>query len=449
MAEVLPKDVLVRCGGRTLHVTSYLAAMGAGGGYQEVKETFARADGGTPIATLIDRNVGNGQILYTAAADKVRIEYPPALSGLVDQFGYPYCGPLLESARTNAWTKSQKLDDAVWTKDAASVTPNVGAGADSSSTADLIVEDGTNNLHGFERTTPALTDNTQQSVSVFASYFGTRLWFRIRTTDKSGALNSTFFNIGAGTIGTIGAGHTDVKIEGPIGRLGAQGYRCSLSFNSAAGATPPLVQFFLATADNSGAYLGDGVSGMVFWGLQFEVDKPFRSSYLATDAATISRAADSLRLPYLFGTNADITTLVRLARPVFVDTVGSLPNGPVMFRFGSANPCLYSNFAIATRSFVSRIFDPADHNVITAVPAGAEIRQVSQWKNLRTAGQTAQDVGSGYGAFTSAAVALAALFDQTLILGGDGAAGNEINGVLLDFIAARGLRTTAEMLAIP
>lgn len=287
MAAVKPENILLRVGGRTLQRHGVLAVAGSRRGLVEVPITFARADA-TTCATYIDRD----KILRRAAANVPRIEWVDLDGDGIRETP----GILLEGSRVNGWTKSEKLDDAVWVKEFASVTANIGANFGGEGTGDLLVEDSTNNLHGFGRQPPTMTDNTQQSVMVGTSFFGTRQWIRIRTTDKGGTLRSTWFNVGAGTIGTTDAGHTNVKIEGPLGVLGAQGYRCSLSFNSASGGTTPIVQVYMATGDGGGAYQGDGTSGLVFHSLQFEADKAFRSSYVPTDASAVTRATDTLVL---------------------------------------------------------------------------------------------------------------------------------------------------------
>src|ERR1051325_3239540 len=90
MSEILPRDVLLRIGGRTLHRTGFLAATGAGRGYVEVKETVSRAASSLVIAR--DGHIGSvGQGL-------ARIEYPV---GLLDSSGNPLASLRCDGIITN------------------------------------------------------------------------------------------------------------------------------------------------------------------------------------------------------------------------------------------------------------------------------------------------------------------------------------------------------------
>src|SRR6267378_5553558 len=168
--EVRPKDVLLRVGGRTLHRTGYLAAQGAGRGFVEVKETFARA----AVRRFRDRD-GFGR---KAAAGFVAIEYPGAFAGLVDQFGYPFCGPLVEGARTQLVPDPENFGNwivqGVVARTAGQADPFGGTNAylldsNTPAAADAIYEvvaftaDATKNILGFVRAGTA----TQSAIAVY------------------------------------------------------------------------------------------------------------------------------------------------------------------------------------------------------------------------------------------------------------------------------------------
>jgi hypothetical protein len=396
--------------------------------------TFTRADGST-CATWLN----NEQILATAAAGSLRMQYDPALN----EWGF-----LLEGSRANAWTHSEEIDDAVWTKDAASVSVNVGNGMDGTQHGDKVVEDGTNALHGFERATPTLTSNTKSTVSAYCCYFGTRVWFRIRTTDKAGTLRSTFFNIGAGTVGTTDAGHTGVKIEGPLGPVGSQGYRCSVTFDSASGATAPLVQFLMATADNSGAYAGDGTSGMIFTDVMFETDQPFRGSYIKTVGSVVTRAADLLKVPTTFGP-ADTSIYWRIARPLLVDAASGVTG---IFDLGDAGVNhVWTYIDKGSGSYFVALADsiPNNRTVTPAIPAGSPLIGVQQIDQMATAPRTRADVGSGFGSYSATANPIPAYANQRIQVGGIVNGTNNLWGLLLDLKGRAGLQTLAAMQVEP
>lgn len=189
-------------------------------------------------------------------------------------------GDILGGSR-NGFTKSEQFDDAAWTKTNVTVSANIVPGLDGTISADRIVETAVNASHGVSRTTPALTANTAQASSVFASP-GERTWMYVQTFDKAGVTKRTWFNLATGVAGTTAAGHTPLVEIWPLGW-----YRILLLWNSATGATPPEVLFGLATADNTSVYLGDITKGLYLWGAQHDTDLAAATSYAKTTTAAI------------------------------------------------------------------------------------------------------------------------------------------------------------------
>lgn len=295
MAEVFPRDVLVRIGGKTLarYGTPLWRRRPADKGGEENKESFSRADAQT-CATFIDRS----GILRVAQAGRLRQQWYD-----LDGDG-TYETPVLltEPSGVQAFTFARQLDNAAWTRsNLFTVTPNVGTAPDGTLTADKIVESAANAEHFLQRPTGAVTDNTLQSWSAFAAA-STRTWVFLRTLDKANVVRRSWFNTATGLWGTIDGGHTvrSWKL--------ANGYRIACNFNASAGATAPSVGLGLATGDGVSAYLGDGASGVFGWGLQFEVDRVFPTSFVYSDAA-VTRAADVLAANAYFGPQATGLTI--------------------------------------------------------------------------------------------------------------------------------------------
>lgn len=73
MSAVMPKDILLRVGGRTMQRHGVIAVAGSRRGHGPFRpiETFTRADGTTPLATFVDQ----GGIMRKAAQHKMRIEW--------------------------------------------------------------------------------------------------------------------------------------------------------------------------------------------------------------------------------------------------------------------------------------------------------------------------------------------------------------------------------------
>lgn len=193
---------------------------------------------------------------------------------------------LTEGGRTNGWTWSEDLSQAVYNKRAATVgATQVVAGV----TLTKVAEDTANNQHGIQRVAPAITDNTLQTWS-FVAKAGERTWLWIQSTDKSGGTaQRAWFNLATGQWGTTAAGATPRAIP-----LGGGAYRFLVTYNpgaSASNASNAFVLFCLADGETA-TRIGDGVSGAWLGGFQFEADASVGTSYIPTLAAPVSRAPD-------------------------------------------------------------------------------------------------------------------------------------------------------------
>lgn len=254
-------------------------------------------------ATVANYKNANLQ-LVEAASGELRSDWTGVTStGIPHHYSYSNYGTLIEPARTNGWTYSEDLgEDTAWTKTNCTISPNsVNEPKDSPSTlADKIIEaSDSNQEHNISRDAPALTDNLQQAVSFFAtSGGGGRDYVWIRTTNKAGTQIISFVNLSTGAKGTTG--HGDLLVENYTNSW----YRIFAHFDASAGGTTPSVDIGLSNTDNDTDYDGDGSSFIVVWGLQFEVDEPYASSYIATGVATATRNADVLYVPFDFDVQA-------------------------------------------------------------------------------------------------------------------------------------------------
>jgi hypothetical protein len=145
------------------------------------------------------------------------------------------------------------------------------------------------------RTIVGATDDTLQSFSGFFKA-DERSEIRIITVTKANNSWASDFDIGDGEIDSENANHNVILEKYTDGW-----YRILLSFDVESGGTTPSVGCYLG-ASGSFSYNGDSSSGLHLWGLQIEVDAAFPSSYIATAAATATRNADVLYLPFDFDT---------------------------------------------------------------------------------------------------------------------------------------------------
>jgi hypothetical protein len=438
MAEVLPRDVLLRIGGRTLHRTGVLAAMGTARGYVEVKETFARAS----TRRFRDRDVANGTVVLGRKAnnDKIALEYPASHSALVDAQGLPYCGPLLHSARAQlvtdpenfiAWTEQGTCGLTAGKPDPFGGTNAVLFDSNTPSAADARYQvvpftgDGAKAIGVF-----AQQDNAPTSDILLFDQTAAVERCRVRLTWNAGVPVAAIQN-GAGTIF-------------PVENWGAGWWRILFAANAIVAANTNRL-FLYADPTATGAHT-------IYFGAN-AWNSPFPSPYQGPGESP--SVADALTLP-LNGGPIDLTFLARVARPNHADLVAvDLGLNPRVFSIGPTAPGVGGNIRLGFLQAPSgsnrlTIDTPTtDQNADQAIAAGTEIKLCGQVRLLTTGGKAKLDVGAGFGAETLAASAISAFSSQTLYVGSDDTASNRLSGVLFDLIFARGQRTLVEMLAIP
>jgi hypothetical protein len=191
-------------------------------------------------------------------------------------------------------------------------------------------------------------------------------------------------------------------------------------------------------ADNGAADTGNVYAG----GFQAE-DAPFPSSYIKTTTATVTRAADALSVTFGHNATDTETWYARIARPVWADASGSITISPYVFRIGTASPTTvtvspYLLYQAAARTVEAGIDSSSTDRTATASVASGTQTIAAKFASLTTGGTVTLDVGAGYGSASAAATAGDAFSAQTLYIGTSSAAGNELFGVLLDLVAARG-----------
>ena len=225
----------------------------------------------TPTTTQTITNYQ--RLLKTAAANEWPREFEPVTGECL--------GRSVWEARTNLVLYSQEFDNAYWTKSNVTISTNQIIAPDGTLTADKLVEDATLNQHRVLRA----IDGSTKNISIYAkaaerSYIG--LFAAVGTR--------TYFNLSAGTIGTVSSGSTAT-----IESVGNGWYRCSLyNAHPTNGAL-----FQLSTDGTTETYTGDGVSGLYIWGADLEAGT-FATPYIPTVAAQVTRVADSAAMT---GTN--------------------------------------------------------------------------------------------------------------------------------------------------
>lgn len=235
----------------------------------DARITFARS-GNTATA------VNSSGFVGAVNADVPRFDYDPV--------SLACRGLLIEEARTNICLQSNGFDQfLVWNNLRATANATSGTSPDGTNNAFKLVEDTTAaNSHSVQQT--IATTAVAHTLSCYAKA-GERTWIALRLRDSAGTNRLAYFNLGAGTVGTV-----QTNLTATISNAGNGWYRCVATV-SAAFAGNSIPGIFLATGDNETVYDGDGTSGLYIWGAQLEAGA-FATSYIPTTTTALTRNAD-------------------------------------------------------------------------------------------------------------------------------------------------------------
>ena len=431
MAAVLPRDILFRAGGATLLRYGVPGLRKATRGWELGKEIFTRASTGVGVDRL-----GVGRVF---AADQLRTEWVDLdADGVRESLGFR-----LEGARTQLVTDPENFG--AWTVNEGTPGRTSGQSDPFGGIAAYLYED--NDAAGFERIfqTVAFTGDGTKAISVFMRqgtsddggfglYDATAVAWRhqVKVTWAAG-VPSLSTVLGSGT-------------RFPVEAWGGGWYRLSISVPSVVAANTNAF-WVMATQENASDTGTVYIFGANAW------NAVFPSTYQGPSGGATVRAADSLTFPIPWGPQ-DLTVYAKLARPAWADASGSLGIVPRIMEIGQAPGTTSSGRLYIVTQDASRTWEcgidgsPTDRFATVAVPAGAMLQLAAQFRALTTGGFVRVDVGSGFGTESLAASAFTSWVDQFvrvgLNVGADG-----LDGVLIDLIVAKGLRTLAEMQAVP
>lgn len=193
-------------------------------------------------------------------------------------------GALIEGSSTNLILRSEEFDNASWIKSSATIIANDQISPDGTLSADKVTVSTTS---GGIRQTIALTVSTECAFSFFVkndnsmeSYI---LFYDVTSTSDIGRLNIKWSGSKPSTLSTVGDVR-NVKYE-----YIAEGfYRVSMVSTSHGTNTSHQIYFY---PDSS-----SGTGSVYLWGAQVE-ELASPSSYIRTEGATVTRAADVLSIP--------------------------------------------------------------------------------------------------------------------------------------------------------
>ena len=224
-------------------------------------------------------------VLQTALANQPRFDVDPVTGESK--------GLLIEEQRTNLATYSDQFDNAAWTKSGLTLLSNVVIAPDGTLTADKhILTSGTaSGSSALRFDISKAASATTYTYSIYAKA-GEATNLRLIPRDVANGTNSVsvYFDLLAGTAGTVTSGGTFTSSGASITSAGNGWYRCSVTFTTST-ETSIRVQSLPYGASNI-SITGNDWSGIYIWGAQLEAGS-FATSYIPTVASQVTRSADS------------------------------------------------------------------------------------------------------------------------------------------------------------
>ena len=252
----IPSIAMIPSGVKASKLYSVLPTNGAG------DFTTTRAS----VATRVNEN----GLIEEVASNVPRLDYSDG--------GCPSL--LLEGTSTNLISYSEAFDNAYWTKAGSSVVGGqLSPSANSPLGAFKLIEDTSTGQHQIYSSGIGVTPLSDYSYSLRIKTNG-RQWVAI----GNNVGEVTYFDLINGVIGT--STMTSTKITA----LENGFYDCSVSFDE--DNSSDSLRVYLADANNSLSYTGDGTSGVYIFGAQLE-ENPYATSYIKTEGTTQTRVADT------------------------------------------------------------------------------------------------------------------------------------------------------------
>ena len=286
--------------------------------------------GNAPNGIQLGTN-GDAVDIYFSVTAAVTYETTPRTADQVITTSAAYYGPridydpntltvkglLIEEARTNVASWGEDLSNAgwAWTTNGNAVTANATAGPAGTTTAALITPIAGSGAHRSERLISGFSLGATVSLSIFAKPNG---YNNIQLGVYDTAYHSANFNVSTGAVA-----NTDAGVTATIKPAANGFYRCTITYTTA-GATMLYWEAYVrpnGTID-SNSWIADGTSGIYVDKAQFEVGS-FATSYIPTDASSVTRAADVVQF-----TGAALTALQGSAGSAITETISLSDTSP-------------------------------------------------------------------------------------------------------------------------
>ncbi len=221
-------------------------------------------------------------LLVPSPINTPRLDHDPATGKAL--------GLRVEAARTNLQPYSQ--DATQWTPNNVTVTANAGTGGDGKATAGLITEDATTAIHAVTLPAAALTATGPHTLSVEVEPAGRGVFaLRMGGGVFGGSENRVEFDVATGQA----AVETGAPDDYGIIALGGGRYRIWMSVETTSTGNTSGVLYLKEMFGGPREYAGDGASGALVWGAQYE-DGAYPGTHVPTASSAVTRAADTVTM---------------------------------------------------------------------------------------------------------------------------------------------------------
>jgi hypothetical protein len=165
----------------------------------------------------------------------------------------------------NYLQRSETYTNAAWTATRASAADDVTNAPDNTVTVDALVEDSSTNTHFIDQ-----SFNISSSVLDYAFTVclkaGSRTWAAIQMIENTGVTAVIqYVNLSTGALGTSGTGANWASLRSFSRDLGGGWYAVSLVARKTNAANSLTARIYLASADNTSSYTGNGSSFIRMW----------------------------------------------------------------------------------------------------------------------------------------------------------------------------------------
>lgn len=201
--------------------------------------------------------------LYWAAPRHPKVDlYVPALPTFAKAVSVP---GLITGNAVNLALQASGFETAKWAKENISATPDVGVAPDGTKTATMLIESNASGRHRVETSISGALPGQPHTLSLYVKPVQrSAIQFEMRDEQAAGKYGVSVCDLERGVVSTTQGDVTDAGLQ----HLPDGWFRCwaTMPYTSSS----VVFDIWLVRPDGNNLYSGDGRSGLLAWGLQFE-----------------------------------------------------------------------------------------------------------------------------------------------------------------------------------